>query len=224
MTYPVNVFVGKVRDYDGSRPSAIGKVQVDGELTLGDLGLVGDEQAEKKIHGGPDRALCHYPREHYAHWARELPQQADLFCAPAFGENLSTEGLTEKNVYIGDIFRWGEALIQVTQPRSPCFKLNYHFAVSDMARLMQNSGKTGWLYRVVAGGRVSSDAPLTLVSRLSDVSVHEAGAIAWLMPFDDDQYRRLLSAAGLSVSWSRTMQKRRLSRTIEDNSRRLSGK
>ncbi|WP_117076165.1 MOSC domain-containing protein, partial [Klebsiella pneumoniae] len=104
---------------------------------------------------------------------------ADLFCAPAFGENLSTEGLTEKNVYIGDIFRWGEALIQVTQPRSPCFKLNYHFAVSDMAQLMQNSGKTGWLYRVVAGGQVSSDAPLALVSRLSDVSVHEAGAIAW---------------------------------------------
>ncbi|CAB1207842.1 MULTISPECIES: 6-hydroxyaminopurine reductase [Klebsiella] len=224
MHYPVNVFVGKVRDYDGSRPSAIGKIQVDGELTLGDLGLEGDEQAEKKIHGGPDRALCHYPREHYAHWARELPQQADLFCAPAFGENLSTEGLTEKNVYIGDIFRWGEALIQVTQPRSPCFKLNYHFAVSDMAQLMQNSGKTGWLYRVVAGGQVSSDAPLTLVSRLSDVSVHEAGAIAWQMPFDDDQYHRLLSAAGLSVSWSRTMQKRRLSGKIENNSRRLWGK
>ena len=224
MHYPVNVFVGKVRDYDGSRPSAIGKIQVDGELTLGDLGLEGDEQAEKKIHGGPDRALCHYPREHYAHWARELPQQADLFCAPAFGENLSTEGLTEKNVYIGDIFRWGEALIQVTQPRSPCFKLNYHFAVSDMAQLMQNSGKTGWLYRVVAGGRVSSDAPLTLVSRLSDVSVHEAGAIAWQMPFDDEQYHRLLSAAGLSVSWSRTMQKRRLSGKIENNSRRLWGK
>ena len=224
MHYPVNVFVGKVRDYDGSRPSAIGKIQIDGELTLGDLGLEGDEQAEKKIHGGPDRALCHYPREHYAHWARELPQQADLFCAPAFGENLSTEGLTEKNVYIGDIFRWGEALIQVTQPRSPCFKLNYHFAVSDMAQLMQNSGKTGWLYRVVAGGRVSGDAPLALVPRLSDVSVHEAGAIAWQMPFDDEQYHRLLSAAGLSVSWSRTMQKRRLSGKIENNSRRLWGK
>lgn len=224
MHYPVNVFVGKVRDYDGSRPSAIGKIQVDGELTLGDLGLEGDEQAEKKIHGGPDRALCHYPREHYAHWARELPEQADLFCAPAFGENLSTEGLTEKNVYIGDIFRWGEALIQVTQPRSPCFKLNYHFGVSDMAQLMQNSGKTGWLYRIVAGGQVSGDAPLELVSRLSDVSVHEAGAIAWNMLFDDEQYHRLLSAAGLSVSWSRTMQKRRLSGQIEDNSRRLWGK
>ncbi|MEN0616516.1 6-hydroxyaminopurine reductase [Klebsiella indica] len=224
MHYPVNVFVGKVRDYDGSRPSAIGKIQVDGELTLGDLGLEGDEQAEKKIHGGPDRALCHYPREHYRHWARDLPQQADLFCAPAFGENLSTEGLTEKNVFIGDIFRWGAALIQVTQPRSPCFKLNYHFAVSDMAQLVQNSGKTGWLYRVLAGGQVFSDSPLERVSRLSDISVHEAGVIAWQMPFDDEQYHRLLAAAGLSVSWSRTLQRRRLSGQIEDNSRRLWGK
>ncbi len=75
MHYPVNVFVGKIRDYTGSRPSAIGKIRVDGELQLGDLGLEGDEQAEKKIHGGPDRALCHYPREHYADWIREFPSR-----------------------------------------------------------------------------------------------------------------------------------------------------
>ena len=224
MHYPVNVFVGKIRDYAGSRPSAIDKILVDGELQLGDLGLDGDQQAEKKIHGGPDRALCHYPREHYADWIRDFPQQAERFCAPAFGENLSTTGLTEQNVYIGDIFRWGEALIQVTQPRSPCFKLNFHFAINDMAQLMQNSGKTGWLYRVITGGQVSSDAPLELVSRLSDVSVHEAGAIAWQMPFDDDQYHRLLTAAGLTVSMSRKKQKRRLSGKREDSSRRLWGK
>lgn len=75
MHYPVNVFVGKIRDYAGSRPSAIGKIRVDGELQLGDLGLNGDQQAEKKIHGGPDRALCHYPREHYADWIRDFPSR-----------------------------------------------------------------------------------------------------------------------------------------------------
>jgi MOSC domain-containing protein YiiM len=223
MHYPVDVFIGKIRDYDGSRPSAIAKVQMDGELELTELGLLGDEQAEKKIHGGPDRALCQFPREHYEDLIRDFPEQAALFCAPAFGENLSTEGMTEHNVFIGDIYRWGETLIQVTQPRSPCFKLNFHFAISDMASLMQNSGKVGWLYRVIAPGKVSTDVPLELVSRLSDVSVYDAAAIAWHMPFDDDQYHRLLSAAGLSVSWSRTMQKRRLSGKIEDNSRRLWG-
>ncbi len=224
MNYPVNVFIGKIKDYEGSRPSAIAKLQVDGELSLTEKGLVGDEQAEKKIHGGPDRALCHYPREHYAFWASEYPDLAGLFVAPAFGENLSTEGLTEKNVFIGDIFRWGEALIQVTQPRSPCFKLNFHFGISDIATQMQNAGKTGWLYRVILAGKVETDAPLTLVSRLSNVSVYDACAIAWHMPFDDEQYHRLLSAAGLSTSWTRTMQKRRLSNKIEDNSRRLWGK
>lgn len=224
MRYQVEVFTGKVQDYAGSRPSAIAKVQVDGELMLSETGLANDEQAETKIHGGPDRALCHYPREHYPHWQQEFPEQAGLFVAPAFGENLSTLGLTEENVYIGDIFRWGEALIQVTQPRSPCFKLNFHFGISDMASQMQNSGKTGWLYSVIAPGAVSADAPLVLASRVSDVSVQEAIAIAWHMPFDDEQYHRLLSAAGLSKSWTRTMQKRRLSGNIEDHSRRLWGK
>ena len=224
MRYPVDVFTGKVRDYTGSRPSAIAKVQIDGELMLTELGLTGDEQAETKIHGGPDRALCHYPREHYQHWRQAFPEQAELFVAPAFGENLSTEGLTEENVYIGDIFQWGEALIQVTQPRSPCFKLNFHVGISDMASQMQDVGKTGWLCSVIAPGQVSADAPLILASRVSDVSVQEAIAIAWHMPFDDSQYHRLLSAAGLSKSWTRTMQKRRLSGKIEDNSRRLWGK
>ncbi|AHJ75866.1 6-N-hydroxylaminopurine resistance protein [Kosakonia sacchari] len=224
MQHPVDVFVGKIRDYQGSRPSAIAKLQVEGELMLTETGIAGDEQAEKSYHGGTDRALCHYPREHYAHWAQMFPQQAALFCAPAFGENLSTSGLTEKNVFIGDIFRWGDALIQVTQPRSPCFKLNFHFGISDMSTQMQSSGRTGWLYRVIAGGNVSAEAPLELVSRVSDVSVYDAAAIAWFQPFDDEQYHRLLAAAGLSASWTRTMQKRRLSGTIEDNSRRLLGK
>ncbi|MNN84351.1 6-N-hydroxylaminopurine resistance protein [compost metagenome] len=82
----------------------------------------------------------------------------------------------------------------------------------------------GWLYRVIVAGNVSSEQPLERVSRLSDVSVYDAAAIAWYMPYDDEQYRRLLSAAGLSVSWTRNMQKRRLNGHIEDNSRRLWGK
>lgn len=224
MQYQVEVFTGTVRDYDGSRPSAIAKLQVEGELILTETGLVGDEQAEKSYHGGADRALCHYPREHYAQWAQMFPEQAALFCAPAFGENLSTEGLTEYNVFIGDIFRWGDTLIQVTQPRSPCFKLNFHFGISDISAQMQASGRVGWLYRVIAAGKVSAEAPFELLSRVSDVSVYEAAAIAWFQPFDDEQYHRLLSAAGLSASWARTMQNRRIHGKIEDQSRRLWGK
>ncbi len=72
MRYPVDVYTGKIQAYPEGKPSAIAKIQVDGELMLTDLGLEGDEQAEKKIHGGPDRALCHYPREHYLYWARNF--------------------------------------------------------------------------------------------------------------------------------------------------------
>ncbi|MDF7679493.1 6-hydroxyaminopurine reductase [Enterobacteriaceae bacterium ESL0689] len=224
MRYPLNIYIGSVRDYPCGDPSAIEKIQVNGQLTLTPTGLSGDHQAEKGVHGGPDRALCHYPREHYLDWCRQFPQQSDRFCAPAFGENISTTGLTEENVCIGDIFRWGEALIQITQPRSPCFKLNFHLDIKDMSQRMQDSGKTGWLYRVVMGGQVSSDIPLERISCVSDVSVYEAGRIAWYQPFDTEQYQRLLSAAGLSVSWVRTLQKRLLNRKIEDFSPRLWGK
>jgi MOSC domain-containing protein YiiM len=223
MKYPVEVFTGRVRDYPDGRPSAIAKYKTDGAIALTEHGLEGDEQAESGIHGGPDRALCHYPREHYAHWAREFPALAGKFVAPAFGENLSTLGLTEANVFIGDIFRWGEALIQVTQPRSPCFKLNFHCAIEDLSLRMQNSARTGWLYRVIAGGRVDPQAPLELSSRVSSVSVGDAAAIAWHTPFDDEQCLRLLGAAGLSASWTRTLQKRRLEGKVEDFSRRLWG-
>lgn len=125
---------------------------------------------------------------------------------------------------MGDIFRWGEALIQVTQPRSPCFKLNYHFAIEDISVLMQQSGRCGWLYRVVSPGAVSGDRPLELAARNSDVSVAEAIAIAWHMPFDAEQYRRLLAVAGLSASWSKTMLTRLTEGRLEDFNRRLLGR
>ncbi|TOL45030.1 MOSC domain-containing protein, partial [Vibrio parahaemolyticus] len=80
------------------------KQAADGLLALGQLGLEGDEQAEKRFHGGPDRALCHYPREHYHYWLNAYPELEDLFVASAFGENISTQGMTEENVFIGDIF------------------------------------------------------------------------------------------------------------------------
>ncbi len=214
MQYQVDVFTGKIRDYDGSRPSAIAKLQVEGELILTELGIAGDEQAEKSYHGGPDRALCHYPREHYPHWAQMFPEQAALFCAPAFGENLSTEGLTEKNVFIGDIFRWGDALIQVTQPRSPCFKLNFHFGISDMSAQMQDSGRVKpagcivWCWR----GRCRRKRRWNCSPGSAMSAFMTPAAIAWYLPFDDEQYHRLLSAAGLSTSWTRTMQKRRTQR------------
>ncbi|MBD2784517.1 6-N-hydroxylaminopurine resistance protein [Xenorhabdus sp. DI] len=222
MYYP-QVYRGKILSSETLGFSAINKLVVNGRLQLTSLGLEGDEQAETRFHGGPDRALCHYPREHYLFWWRQFPELTELFASPLFGENISTEGLTEDNVYIGDIFQWGEALIQVTQPRSPCYKLNLVTNISDFAAMMQNNGRCGWLYRVISSGLVSAGEPIKLLSRNSDVSVKEALSIAFHNPFDEELYRRLMGAAGLSASWYLTMQKRILYGKIEDFNRRLFG-
>ncbi|EMQ4856955.1 6-hydroxyaminopurine reductase [Morganella morganii] len=223
MAYTPLVFTGPVRDTARCGRSAIEKRQTEGVLQLDATGLAGDEQAEKAFHGGPDRALCHYPREHYDYWKMMYPEIEDRFVAPFFGENISTLGMTEDTVFIGDIYQWGGAVIQITQPRSPCYKLNPLTDVSDFALVMQDSGRTGWLYRVIGKGEVSGLHPLKLLTRTSAVSVREAVAIAFHLPFDETEYRRLLHAPGLSASWTLTMQRRLTSGKIEDFNRRLFG-
>lgn len=224
MQFLPQVFIGKIQSTQSCGHSAIYKREADGLLSLGQMGLEGDEQAEKRFHGGPDRALCHYPREHYALWLNAYPEQEELFIPPAFGENISTEGMTEESVFIGDIFAWGDARIQVTQPRSPCYKLNGLTGIENFAQVMQETGRCGWLYRVIKTGSVSASTPLKLLSRNSDISVQEAIMIAFHAPYDEELYRRLLSAAGLSASWSLTMQNRLDNRCIEEFSHRLFGK
>lgn len=221
MRYLPTVFIGNITTISNGFTSAITKKLVDGNIQLTSIGLIGDEQAEKAFHGGPDRALCHYPQEHYLYWSEQFPELADFCNAPAFGENISTVGMTEENVFIGDIYQWGNTFIQVTQPRSPCYKLNTVTNVSNFSQIMQDSGYCGWLYRVIGTGETGSHHPLVLVSRNSDVSVKEAISIAFHMPFDEEFYRRLLSAAGLSASWSKTMQLRLQNQTIESFDRRL---
>lgn len=223
MHYP-QVFIGAIQEHEEMRPTALIKRAVEGRILLTPLGLEGDEQAETRVHGGPDRALCHFPREHYAHLRQAFPERCEHFQPPGFGENISTLGLTEQNVFIGDIFRWGEALIQVTQPRSPCYKINIHMGVAQLSHHLQQSGRCGWLYRVLSPGYVGEAQPLALLTRNSDISVEEAIAIAFHLPYDEEQYRRLLGAAGLAASWSLKLQARLETRRIEDFGPRLDGK
>ncbi|OBU03412.1 6-hydroxyaminopurine reductase [Morganella psychrotolerans] len=223
MAYTPLVFTGAIRETARCGLSAIEKRQTDGIIALNSTGLAGDEQAEKAFHGGPDRALCHYPREHYDYWKMMYPEIEERFVAPFFGENISTVGMTEETVFIGDIYQWGSAFIQVTQPRSPCYKLNPLTDVADFAQVMQDTGRTGWLYRVIGKGDVSSQKPLSLLTRTSAVSVREAVAIAFHLPFDETEYRHLLHSPGLSASWTLTMQRRLATGKIEDFNRRLFG-
>ena len=144
---------------------------VAGSLWLDRLNLEGDAQADLEVHGGPDKAVYAYPSEHLPAWAAELG--AELGPAP-FGENLSTLGATEDDVCIGDRWTWGDALLEVCQPRSPCYKLAMHRGRGDMTRLFRQSGRSGWYLRVLRSGQVPVAGPIA-------VEPHRVGATVRLV-------------------------------------------
>ncbi|MFL9815094.1 MOSC domain-containing protein [Stutzerimonas sp. VN223-3] len=146
------------------KPSAIDKQLAQETVWLGMDGLHGDRVADRRFHGGPDRSLCHYPAEHYGHWRKAYPHLQRLGSA-AFGENLSTIGIDERQVCIGDRFRWGDALIEVSQPRSPCANLDRRHAARGLAKQLAQSGRIGWLYRTIEPGEIAICTPLHLVER-----------------------------------------------------------
>ncbi|MCK0163082.1 MOSC domain-containing protein [Marinobacter sp. S6332] len=129
-------------------------------------GLNNDQQGDKRHHGGPEKALHHFASEHYPRLRKALPEPAAEYCQPgAFGENLVTSGFTEADVCVGDIFALGEAVVQISQPRQPCWRLNLRFGIPDMSKRLQASLRTGWYYRVLQPGVIRRGDTLTLDQR-----------------------------------------------------------
>lgn len=143
--------------------SAIAKQPVAGAVWIGVMGVAGDMQADREVHGGRDKAVLAYGFEHYAAW-RELLGRADI--GPGwFGENLTMTGTDEDNVCVGDRFAVGQARFEVSQPRQPCATLNRRFHRRDMVRLVQANQRTGWYLRVLTEGWVEAGMPVTLADR-----------------------------------------------------------
>jgi MOSC domain-containing protein YiiM len=160
------LLVGPVaRLSDGRTHSGIRKSPTRNALWLSDAGLQGDAQADLRLHGGPEKVVHHYPREHYAGWASWSRRGDLLGMAGAFGENVSTTGWDESNVCVGDVVRLGEALVQVSQGRQPCWKLDVRFGETGLAREMQARGCTGWYYRTLEPGWVRAGARAVRVDR-----------------------------------------------------------
>lgn len=134
--------------------TAFHKAPVLGRVVVTRLNVNGDQQADLSVHGGPEKAVYVYPSEHYALWRQELPD-ADLEWG-AFGENLTTEGLLESTVRIGDQLRIGTTELVVTQPRMPCYKLGIRFQRADMVKRFLRSGRTGFYLAVVKEGTLSA--------------------------------------------------------------------
>lgn len=180
MDYAIDaVLTGKARAFgDDGEPSAIAKQAVAGPLRVGALGIEGDEQADLTVHGGTDKAIHHYPRDHYRWWAEALGEHVLLGAPGAFGENISTAGLVESEACVGDRYRLGSALVEISQGRQPCWKLGHRFGVASVPASVVKSRRSGWYYRVIEDGTVAAGDALELVDRpLPEWSVERVFAL-----------------------------------------------
>ena len=160
------VLLGKAVPYGrpGAR-SAIDKCVVSGRVEVGHEGLVGDEQGDRRVHGGPDKAVHCYAWSHYAAWRDEFPESPLLRQPGAFGENFSVEGIDEASVCIADRWRIGDAAFELSQGRQPCWKLNERFGVADMSSRVQQSLRAGWYLRVLSPGTVGAGDEIVRIAR-----------------------------------------------------------
>ncbi|MCT8138564.1 MOSC domain-containing protein [Anaerobacillus sp. CMMVII] len=186
--------------------SSICKTIVNEPLKLGELGFEGDEQADLVHHGGSDKAVCVYSMEHYQYWEKILSRKLDY---GAFGENVTVTGMTEIDVCIGDLFQIGEAVVQVSQPRQPCYKLAARYNVPEMVALVQNSGYTGFYFRVIKEGVIDVSSKITLVEKSSQgISIEFANQMMYHDNRNNEGIKKLLEVEALSASWRQTLMKR----------------
>ena len=198
------------------------KRPVVGPVRLGLNHLEGDRQADLRNHGGPDKAVNVYPTEHYAYWERDRGM-TDL-PPGAFGENFTTQGLLEGDVCLGDVFEIGAALVQVSQPRQPCWKLARRWRMKDLALRVQQSGRTGWYFRVLREGSVQAGEKLVLIERpCPEWTVAAANHVMHHLADDREAARRLESCRILSRRWRETLARRAATGTAGSSAARLYG-
>jgi MOSC domain-containing protein YiiM len=204
--------------------SAIDKVARVGKVHVGPLGLEGDEQGQKPLHGGPEKAVLHYATHHYEAWIAELPGSARFFKPGGFGENLVSSTYDETTVCIGDKIRIGGALLQVAQPRQPCFKLNHRFQQPSMSMRAQESGRTGWYYRVLESGEIGAGDMIQVVERPHpEWSVRRVQHYMYTETLDVAALEALINLGPLAQSTRALFEHRMKSMNVESWNRRLTG-
>lgn len=193
---------GDVAVNGGSVTTGIFKQAVSGTVRVERLNLAGDRQADLSVHGGPYKAVYGYPAEHYVYWRRELAE--DELPWGMFGENLTTEGMQESAVYIGDRYRVGTAELIVSQPRKPCYKLGIRFGRPEMVKSFLHSGRSGFYFAVAQEGEVEAGDSIEFLSReKSSLSISEVNKLYASEKNDRETLMRAVQIKGLSESWRR---------------------
>jgi MOSC domain-containing protein YiiM len=197
----VNVSPPKEIQYKGeSVTTGIFKKQVQGRVMLRELNLEGDGQADLTVHGGVHQAVYVYPFEHYDYWQHKLGRQDLLY--GQFGENFTVAEMLEDQVHIGDIFRIGNAVVQITQPRVPCYKLAIRMNLPQFPKLFMASGRTGYYLRVLQEGEVSAgDAIKRIEIAPEKMTVQETFHLAFRDYENHEALAKALRLRGLSPGW-----------------------
>jgi MOSC domain-containing protein YiiM len=154
--------------------SGIRKHTVEGLVQIGILGIDGDEQADLTVHGGIDKAVYLYPYEHYAFWENtiySLLKKTVELVPGAMGENLTTEGITERDLWVGDRLKMGEVILEVTEPRAPCFKFAALMEFRHAVKHMLQTGFTGVYLKVIQQGRFNAGLPITILPGAREVRI-----------------------------------------------------
>jgi MOSC domain-containing protein YiiM len=187
--------------------TGIFKEPVDGRVMMRRLNLDGDRQSDLSVHGGPEKAVYVYPSEHYDFWKRELPEM-DLPWG-VFGENLTTTGLFENEINIGDKFRVGEAEVMVTQPRMPCYKLGIRFGRADIIKRFLISERSGFYVSVLKEGEVGAGDEFVLLEKNSSgVTVVDVTRLYSSDKENVDLLQRAIATEALPESWREYFLKR----------------
>ncbi len=180
--------------------TGIFKDPVDVPVMIRKLNLAGDRQADLTVHGGAEKAIYAYPAEHYEYWRKKLPEVP--FSWGKFGENLTTEGLTEDTLCIGDRLKVGAAILMVTQPRLPCYKLALRFDRDDMIKRFLASQRSGFYFSVIEKGEVRAGSKIEILSRDPDpIAVVDIVRLHLGQAHDPELLHRAMNVSALPQSW-----------------------
>lgn len=197
------------------------KAPASGRIHVSATNLAGDGQADLRVHGGPEKAICCYPSEHLRIWESELGL---VLPHGSFGENFTTAGAREADVCIGDIFSGGTALLQISQPRQPCWKLARRWGIKDLPARVERTGRTGWYFRVLREGELEAPTMLELRERPHpEWTLSAANEIMHHRQADRTAAAQLAACPALSTSWKATLSARASTGAIASTAPRITG-
>ncbi|HAS6930571.1 MOSC domain-containing protein [Vibrio parahaemolyticus] len=217
------VLAGKTVPYAHGAQSAINKQVLPERQHATELGFTSDEQGDPRFHGGIQKALHIYPSEHYPIWQQELGERTIFQSAGGFGENISSEGVNESTICLKDKIRIGSTLLEVSQGRMPCWKLNVRFDQHDMARRLQDTLRTGWYFRVLEEGDIGAGDEIILCERpYPEWPLARIMGAVFTGCLDREELTKL-SELPLVESWGKLVERRLETGEVEDWEMRLVG-